>query len=99
MKIQGMDPLQGGYPLNGPDKNRGTPDGREASGQPAADVVKVSAQSAEMARYLKIADEIPEVRIDRVERLSELIRLDQYQIQPDQVAESILKGNLFNTEM
>jgi len=101
MKINGFDPIPGADPLketNRIERNNNSAD-KASKGMTQADKVEVSSKSAEMLKYAKIAQELPDVRMDRVEKLAEIIKSGQYNIRAEKIAQAIIKGNFIDKEI
>lgn len=60
-----------------------------------ADKVEISARAKELSNAKKAASEAPEVRLEKVKHIKKAIEEGSYKVDAVQVAEKILKENLF----
>lgn len=100
MKINPFDRIPPSTPPDRSSKNRKAENSGSVQGAASGeDVVQVSNRSSDIQKYAALTNDLPDVRMDRVDDLSRQISDGQYNVDAEQVADALLKGTMIDTEM
>lgn len=69
---------------------------RAKEGERLSDRVEISSRKTEVERILKRVREVPDVRTEKVERIMEALKRNEYEIDAEKVAKNILKEGILN---
>ncbi len=90
----GIDGIQGKHdtqPVERPSGHHQDPKSRSIDASPETDLVQLSEQSQEFTRIRKLADGLPEIRQDRVDRLRSEIGRGTYRVSGEDIADAVVR--------